>query len=155
MPSKKSYRNKSKRSNRRRIKGGNESCPFIKGGSSLNQAINENSAVIPHNQSIGTSSDPYDSNNLLSTRMLPNIKGGKRRRTMSKRKTTSKRRYKHSKTNKKLRGGNPDPSAANAISSFGTTTGLSHMYNVLSGTSSVDSNPLNQPANNPYTNALV
>ena len=157
MPSKKSQRKqkKSKTLRRRYKKGGCGSCktsepsPFLMGGSSssLDQAINQNSAVIPYNQAPGTAMDPINPSNIVDVRMQPNmISGGKKRS----KKTKTKRR--------KLRGGNADPSAANAISSFGNTTGLSSTYNILAGVSGINPSVTSQPISShfgPHNPALV
>lgn len=157
MPSKKSQKKHKKsirKSKRNYKKGGCGTCnsssssPFLKGGSSLDLAINKNPSVIPFNQSTGSQIDPRDSSTMIDSRMQPNmITGGKKRRT---------RRRKL----RKLRGGNAaDPSAANAISSFGNTTGLSSAYSVITGTIGVDPSVTNQPIGTtpfgPHNPALV
>lgn len=149
MPSKKSQRKqkKSKTLRRRYKKGGCGSCnssppsPFITGGSSssLDQAINHNPTVIPYNQSHGSVIDPNDPSNMVSVRMQPNIISGGKKKS---KKTKTKRR--------KLRGGNADPSAANAISSFGNTTGLSSAYSILTGSPGDNSSITNQPIGDSY-----
>jgi len=128
-----------------RKRGGCSTCnskpSLLLGGNStgLNHAINENPAVIPYNQASGTSVDPNDPSSMTDTRMQPNIiTGGKRRRR------------------RMIKGGSVDPAAANAISSFGTTTGLPAITNILMGNPTVDPSPLSQPVmQNPYVNALV
>ena len=147
MPSKRKRQSKRKTQKRNRKtrmsrkRGGNCKSSLILGGNSnsLNHTINQNPAVIPYNQASGTQMDPNDPSSMTDTRMQPNIlTGGKR----------CKRRV--------LKGGSADPSAANAISSFGSTTGLPTMYNIISGNPTVDSSPLAQPLlSNPYANALV
>ena len=145
-------KNKNKKSQMKRQiykKGGCGSCkadpsPFLTGGSSIDLAINQNPAVIPFNQSQGSSMDPNDSSQIVSARMQPNmISGGKKKNNKNsgkKRKTIKKR---------KIRGGNiADPSAANAVSSFGNTTGLASAYNLMTGNQSVNPSVTNQPIGN-------
>lgn len=141
---KKKTQKRNRKSRMSRKRGGCATCnrsSLLLGGNSagLNYAINENPAVIPYNQASGTSVDPNDPSSMTDTRMQPNIiTGGRRRR----------RRV--------LKGGSVDPAAANAISSFGTTTGLSTISNILMGNPTVDPSPLSQPLlQNPYANALV
>jgi len=190
MPSKKSQRKQKKSKNLRRTykKGGCGSCrssepsPFLMGGSSgsLDQAINQNPAVIPYNQSYGSAMDPNDPSNMVSVRMQPNMITGGSRSLPQKRVSSSRKRstpikhvrtsnkisthipFKGGKKNKKsrkLKGGNADPSAANAISSFGNTTGLSSAFNILTGNPSVNPSVTSQPIGNapfgPHNPALV
>jgi hypothetical protein len=152
MPSKKSQRKhkRSKTVRRRYKKGGCGSCnstrTFLTGGSSLDLAINQNPSVIPYNNATGSQIDPRDSSTMIDSRMQPNmISGGKK-------KFKSRRR--------KLKGGNAvDPSAANAISSFGNTTGLSSAYNIITASQGVDPSVTNQPIGTspfgPHNPALV
>jgi hypothetical protein len=140
------YNKKSKQSRRNYKKGGCGSCnstkSFLTGGSaaSLDQAINHNPVVIPYNQSQGSSMDPNDPSNMVSVRMQPNIiSGGKKKSKQSRRKVKKLR---------KLRGGNADPSAANAISSFGNTMALPSVYTTLIGTQTVDPSITSQPIGN-------
>lgn len=188
MPSKKSQRKqkKTKTLRRRYKKGGCGSCkssepsPFLTGGS-LNHTINQNPVVIPYNQSHGSSMDPNDPSNMVSVRMQPNMITGGSRSLSQHRVLSNKKRstpikiirksnkisnhnpFKGGKKQKrktyKLKGGNADPSAANAISSFGNTTGLSSTYNILTGSQSVNSSVTSQPIGDspfgPHNPALV
>jgi NADH:ubiquinone oxidoreductase subunit F (NADH-binding) len=151
MSTKKMQRKSKKMRTLRRTykKGGCGSCnssrSFLIGGSSasLDQVINHNPAVIPYNQNQGSSMDPSDSSNMVSVRMQPNIiSGGKKLYKKLKKKKGNTRKL------KKLRGGSADPSTINAISSFGTTYGLSSVYTTLAGSQTVDPSITNQPIGN-------
>uniref|UniRef100_A0A6C0I026 Uncharacterized protein n=1 Tax=viral metagenome TaxID=1070528 RepID=A0A6C0I026_9ZZZZ len=158
MPNKKII----KRSRKYKKRGGCGSCSntsFLKGGSNnLDTSINHNQSVIPYNQSLGTSSDPMDSKSMIDTRMQPNmISGGKNKKNKSK-----KNNKKSRKTYKKIRGGIAninDPNTANAITSFGNTSGITSAFKILNATPTVDPSPLVQPVGTnvfgPHNPALV
>ena len=166
--------------NTRKLRGGcgcnnnSDKSIFLKGGSSLDVAINQNSSVIPYNNSVGTvGGDPNDPSNIVDVRMQPNmnsptgttIYGGKNKK--SKGKKTIKRKVgkksknnKRRKTHRKIKGGTQaNPITPNAIQSFGSLSGLGNTYNILSGNSTVDSSPLVQPIGTspygPHNPALV
>jgi len=131
-----------KKNNKRSVKKGGCGCSFLKGGSNIDLAINKNSSVIPYNQSSGTINDPLDPKSIIDTRMQPNIiSGGSKSRRNKKRKSAKKTK----RTRKLLKGGIVDPTTANAISGFGSTSGLTSAFNILSGTRTVDPSPLVQP----------
>ena len=112
------------------------------GPASLTNFDTHNNYTIPYNNAIGVvGADPIDPSSIVSTRIQPNIVGGKKYKKRRNTKT-NKRRNTKTKTNKKMRkynGGGVDYVDAhngNIQSSFLQGTGAQTAANILHGTHS-------------------
>ena len=99
-----------------------------------------NKYIIPYNTSVGLKNiDPSDASNVVSTRMQPNITGGKnKRKSLKSRKVSKSRKIKKTRKSLKkrsMKGGNyVDMMNGNAQTTFLQTSGGLTSSNILTGT---------------------
>jgi hypothetical protein len=135
----------SKKNTRKSGGCGCQSQNKILGGGTLGPASFTNfdtnhTYIIPYNTSVGLKNiDPIDASNVISTRMQPNITGGKnKRKTLKSRKVLKSSKIKKSRKSLKkrsMKGGNyVDMMNGNVQSTFLQTSGMLTSSNVVSGT---------------------
>jgi len=137
----------SKKNTRKSGGCGCQSQNKILGGGALSPASftntnfdTNNTHIIPYNTSVGLKNiDPSDASNVVSTRMQPNMTGGKnKRKSLKSRKVSKSRKIKKTcKSLKKrsMKGGNYIPMMnGNAQSTFLQTSGMLTSSNILTGT---------------------